>query len=290
MTPAPHSLPDIWIVRTPSGARACRREGDRFIPASRAWLRDQISLLRLFVGNDFRARYRAQALGVLWSLLQPLVMMTILSLVFTKAFRQTEPNFPIFLLIGLLAWQWTSNALNSAALAFVGQADMVKRTVFPRALLPLASVLSYGVNAAIESLALIALIPFFPDAFHASWALLAIPGLLFWLIILLSGIALAVSVLNVIYRDVAYLVQTSLLIIYWLTPIVYPPTLLPERYRTFFDWNPLAAILTGLRAIILHGEFPTRFDWLHAAVPSVVMAIIGLAIFRKQESEMLDHV
>jgi hypothetical protein len=154
----PRTLPEVWTVRSPDGARSCRRvagpDGGAFVPARTPWLRDRLALLRLFVANDFRARYRAQALGVLWSLLQPLVMMTILSLVFTRAFNATEPHFPIFVLIGLLVWQWTSNALNAATAVFVMHADMVKRTVFPRALLPLAAVLSYGVNAAVESLAL----------------------------------------------------------------------------------------------------------------------------------------
>src|SRR5436190_2160184 len=135
-------LPELWIVRTPSGARVTKKSGDRFVPASRPWLRERLALLLLFVGNDFRARYRAQALGVLWSLLQPLVMMAILSLVFTRAFRSTEPHFPIFLLIGLLVWQWVSAALTSSTLSFVLHADMVKRTVFPRELLPISSVLS----------------------------------------------------------------------------------------------------------------------------------------------------
>lgn len=290
MSPSPHPLPELWTVRTPGGVSICRRDGDRFIPAQRAWLREQLSLLRLFVGNDFRSRYRAQALGVVWSLLQPMVMMAILSLVFTRAFRSTEPHFPVFLLIGLLVWQWTSNALNAATLSFVGQADMVKRTVFPRALLPLSSVLSYGVNASIESIALIALIPFFPEAFHFGPALLAVPGVIACLIVLLAGAALGISVLNVIYRDVAYLVSTGLLIFYWLTPVVYPPTMLPERWRAIFSWNPLAAVLTALRDIILRGSLPSSADWLHMIAPSLLVAGVGLWVFRREESEMLDHV
>jgi lipopolysaccharide transport system permease protein len=167
---------------------------------------------------------------------------------------------------------------------------MVKRTVFPRALLPLASVLSYGVNAAVESLALIALVPFFPEAFHFGPALLLIPGVLACLVVLLSGAALAISVLNVIYRDVAYLVSTGLLIFYWLTPIVYPPTMLPERWWPIFSWNPLAAMVTALRDIILRGIAPSPATWLHMAAPSVLIALFGMFVFRQQESEMLDHV
>jgi ABC-type polysaccharide/polyol phosphate export permease len=287
---ATRSLPDLWVMRTPEGTKICRRDGDTFVPARSPWIGEQLALLRLFVVNDFRARYRAQALGVVWSLIQPLVMMGILSLVFTKAFRSTEPHFPVFLLIGLLVWQWVSAALNASTYAFMGNADMVKRTVFPRMLLPLATVLSYGINAGVESIALLALIPFFPGAFHLSWALLGIVPLLLCLVVLLGGAVLAISVLNVIYRDVAYLVSTSLLLLYWLTPIVYPPQFLPEPWRALFAWNPLYGIITGLREMILQERFPDLASWGRLGSVTLLAALVGVAVFRRQETEMLDHV
>ena len=279
-----------WILRTPEGERRCTRRGDEFIDAPAPWLRDRFALLRLFATNDFRARYRAQALGVVWSLLQPLVMMGLLSLVFTRAFRTSEPHFAVFLLIGLLGWQWFSAALNAATLSFVHQADLVKRTVFPRALLPISAVASYGINAMVESLALLALIPFFPDAFKLTPALLTLPLLVACLGVLLAGASVAVAVLNVIYRDVAYLVSTGLLLLYWLTPIIYPPALLPEPWRDLLAWNPLGGIITGLRGVILHGQAPTLFDWVRIAAPTAAVALTGVIVFRIFEREMLDHV
>lgn len=283
-------LPQIWTVRTADGARTCRRDGDRFVPASTPWVKERASLLRLFAGNDFRARYRAQALGVLWSLLQPLVMMAILSVVFTRAFRSTEPNFPVFLLIGLLVWQWVSASLGAATISFIINADMVKRTVFPRALLPISSVVSYGLNALIESLALVAIIPFFPGSFVRSPALLVVPGVVAMLVVLLSGAALAFAALNVIYRDVAYLVTTGLSILYWLTPVIYPPTLLPERFRDVLAWNPLGAIIGALRDTIMHGAAPAALDWLHMGTGTAIVLALGLVLFRRHERDMLDHV
>lgn len=290
MMPAePRSLPTLWTVRTPSGARVSRREGDRFVPASTPWLVEQLSLLRLFVANDFRARYRAQALGVVWSLLQPLVMMGILSRVFKNAFAD-EPFYPMKVLVGLLVWQWMSASLNAATITFVVNADMVKRTVFPRALLPIAAVFSYGINAAVESLVLVALIPFFPGALHVSWALLAIPGLLACLILAIAGASLAASVLNVIYRDVAYLVSTGLLILYWLTPIIIPPNRLPDRMQGVLAWNPIGGVITGLRNILIHETWPSAIEWLRLGVPTLIIAVVGVLLFRAFEHDMLDHV
>ena len=111
----------------------------------------------------------------------------------------------------------------------------------------MSSVLSYGINFCIESLALLLFVPFFPDAFRLSPALLLIPLLLLALVLALIGVALATSVLNVIYRDVAYLVNTALLLLYWLTPVIYPIQVVPEPFRSVLRWNPFGAIITALR-------------------------------------------
>jgi len=240
--------------------------------------------------HEFRARYRAQALGVVWSLLNPLVMMGILSLIFTRMFRSTQPHFPIFMLIGLIAWEWVSNAASTATGAFVANAEILKRTVFPRALLPMAGMLSYGINFLIECTVLIAFIPIFPDAFTLSWTLLLIPVVLLFLVVLLSGITLMVSALNVIYRDVQYLVTTLLMIFYWLTPLIYPIDIVPEPFQTAFKCSPLTGILNALRGIIMTGTPPTLLMWASIVVPSLVTLGIGWLVFKHYEQMVLDNV
>jgi ABC-type polysaccharide/polyol phosphate export permease len=145
-----------------------------------------------------------------WSLLYPVVTMGILSLIFTRVFKSEVKEFPIFVLIGLLVWQVISAATLGATMTFVAHSEIIKRTVFPRILLPIAVMLSHGVNFLMASVALVVFIPIFPTAFKLSPTLLLVPVILFLLAILLAGVALAVSVLNVIYRDVAYLVETGL--------------------------------------------------------------------------------
>jgi lipopolysaccharide transport system permease protein len=162
--------------------------------------------------------------------------------------------------------------------------------VFPRALLPISSVLSYGINASMESLVLLAMIPFFPGALHMSLALVAIPGLIACLIMAMIGASLAAAVLNVIYRDVAYLVQTGLLIFYWLTPVIYKPTQLPLHLQATLAWNPVGGVITGLRNALMYQKFPSALDWLHVALPSLVILFLGVLVFRAFEREMLDHV
>jgi ABC-type polysaccharide/polyol phosphate export permease len=273
------------VVRTPSGTEQPRRVRAPMQRTASAW-----QVLRVLVRTDFRSRYRAQALGVVWSLLNPIVMMGILSLVFTRVFRASTPHFPVFMLIGLVVWQWISTAVSSATQAFVAQAELVKRTVFPRQLLPAASVMSYGLNFCLESLVLVAFIPIFPGAFRLSPALLLVPLLLLFLLVCLTAITLATSVLNVIYRDVAYLVNTGLIILYWLTPVIYPMDILPGPVRAVLVWNPLAGVLMALRGCVMLGQAPSLLEWARIALPVGGAAAIGWATFRHYERMVLDYV
>lgn len=301
----PRALPDDFTHRTSRGVShgpLDAKRTDRSSPADHhtveapdepAALVSRQSLLQVLwvlVRTEFRARYRAQALGIVWSLLNPLVMMGIISVIFTHLFRSNEKYFPIFLLIGLLMWQWFTASLNSATAVFVSNADIIKRTVFARPLLPIASVLSYGINFSIECLVLVAFVPIFPGAFKLSPALLLVPVLLLLTVALMAGIVLATSVLNVIYRDIAYLVSTGLLLLYWATPVFYPIEVIPFPFRTVLQANPLAGLLTAMRMAIMRGEFPTLLGWAGILVPTFLAVIIGWRVFRHYETMVLDYV
>lgn len=285
-------LPPVFTHRTaertwtgPLGASQATPRG----ALAQVWARP-LQVLQVLTRSDFRSRYRAQALGVVWSLLNPLVMMGIMSIIFTQVFRSTTRHFPVFLLIGLILWQWVQNSVSAATQVFVHNADVIKRTVFARWLLPVSSVLSYGINFCIESLALLLFVPFFPDAFRLSPALLLIPLLLLALVLALIGVALATSVLNVIYRDVAYLVNTALLLLYWLTPVIYPIQVVPEPFRSVLRWNPFGAIITALRGALMEGKVPDALGALTIVVPVALLLLGGALIFRHYERMVLDHV
>ena len=288
------ALPLLWLHRTPtrtwngpgSDLHASGLTGSVNFP----WLRRSLHVVRVLTRYDFRGRYRAQALGVLWSLLNPLVMMSIISLVLTRVFRTSTPNFPIFVLIGLLVWQWITNAVSAGTQAFVANAELVKRTVFAREALPTASVLSYGINFCFEALVVLAFVPIFPNAFRLSSALLVVPVVIGILAVLLIGVTLATSVLNVIYRDVAYLVNTALAILYWLTPVFYPTEVIPEPYRSILEWNPAGAMLTALRGAVMLGQWPAARTWAAMLLPTFAIAGLGWLLFQRHERMALDHV
>lgn len=282
-------LPDVWIHRRAGGFTYGPLEGRASSRARRApsgWAH----VLWVLTRNEFRARYRAQALGVLWSLLHPLVMMAILSVIFTRVFKSQVAHFPVFMLVGLVLWPWLANGLQPATLVFVTHADVVKRTVFPRHLLPISTVLSYGINFAVESMLVVCMVFVWPDAFRLSPALLLIPVYIAVLATLLCGLSLATSVLNVVYRDVAYLVQTGLMLLYWLTPIVYPLDVVPEPYRTALCFNPMGSIVIAVRDSLMEGRFPSLLVWTGMLVPTAIIVAVGWAVFRHYERLVLDYV
>lgn len=289
--PKRRALPREWVHRTPRGSFLGPLDGDSLpTGGARAPWRRSLEILRVLAKSDFRARYRAQALGVVWSLLNPLVMMAIISLVFAQPFGSATPNYPMFVLLGLVVWQWLANSVNAGTQSLVGNADLIKRTVFARATLPISSVVSYGINFLIESAIVLVFIPIYPHAFRLTPALLVIPLLLVALAALLVGVTLATSVLNVIYRDVAYIVNTALLIFYWLTPIIYPLEKLSPTYQRILAWNPVGAVMCAVRAAVMEGRAPSLADWAHVMIPTALVLAIGLLIFRRHERLALDYV
>lgn len=289
------ALPDVWVHRGPRGLTygpLADEERPAAGASEKAARVPWTHVLTVLTRNEFRARYRSQALGILWSLLNPLVQMTILSVIFShvSAFKQAIPSYPVYLLIGVIVWQWFSTGIGQATESFITHADIVKRTVFSRQLLPIASVLSYGINFAMESALVLALAIIFPHSLKLSPALVLVPVILAILCTLIVGVVMATSVLNVIYRDVAFMVSTALALLYWLTPIIYPASFVPEPYAKLYQLNPMAAILIALRGCVMEGVWPSALTWAGMLVPTALMALIGWRVFRHYERMVLDYV
>jgi len=287
------ALPDVWVHRRPNGSSwgplddQSPNAGAVAAPRTTGW-----HVLSVLLRNEFRARYRSQALGILWSLLNPLVQTAILSVIFShvSAFKSAIPFFAVYLLIGVVVWQWFATAINAATQSFINNADIVKRTVFSRQIVPMATAMSYGINFAMEALLVLALVVVWPHAFKLSPALLLVPVILAILAALIAGVVLATSVLNVIYRDVAFLVSTALTLLYWLCPIIYPLSFVPPEYLPFYEMNPIAAILIALRDCLMDGRMPSLLTWVGMVGPTALMLVIGWLTFRHYERMVLDYV
>lgn len=247
-------------------------------------------ILATLVEKDFKSRYKAKALGRLWSIADPLVMVTIFTVVFAHILKVAEPYFPIFLMLAITPWRFFTNSVTGAAAAVSDNVQLVKKVAFPRIMLPLAVVLSHVRHFFIECLLLVGLFLYFWGAFVPTWNVLYIPVLLLVHFVFVCGVALAASALNVRYRDTQYILNSSLQVLYWLTPTLYSFSIVPPNIARVLSLNPMVGVIEGLRSVLLHGSRPSFTLLGTAGLSAAAIFIIGLLIFRHFENVFADYL
>lgn len=255
-----------------------------------AELMRQREVLSTLVEKDFKSRYKAKALGRLWSIADPLVMIVIYTVVFAYILQVAEPFFPIFLLLGLTPYRFFSNSINGAASAVSDNAQLVKKVAFPRILLPLSVVLSHTKHFFIELSLVAALFLYFPEALHTTWNLLWLPVIFAVMLTCISGLALSVAALNVRYRDTQYILNSALLILYWLSPIFYAFRSVPPRFAKLLMWNPMVGVVEAFRSVLMHGSRPSLTLLGAAGLTSLGLLALGLLLFRHYQNVFSDYV
>ena len=254
------------------------------------WTGSYVYLLTNLVQKDFKVRYRNMSLGIFWSLLNPLVTTLVLTFVFTqiKAFANGRPHFPVFLLCGLVPFNFFVMAWSSSTSSLVDNEKIIKRIPVPREVVPIATVLGNCVHLLIQ----IGLLLGFALAFG-----LGISRHWFWLpvlwsleVIFVCGLALITAAVNVYVRDTRYVVESINAILFWLVPIFYPIELVPEQYAELYQYNPVAALVVALRSILLDGHAPHLPIIWKLAGSSLFMLAAGLLAFRKLKAGFYDYL
>lgn len=253
-------------------------------------LMEKREVLSALVEKDFKARYKDKALGRLWSIADPLVMVIIFTIVFEHIFKMGQPYFPIFMLLGLTPFRFFTNSVNGAALSAIENAQLVKKVSFPRIILPIASMLSHMRHFFIELILVAVLFIYFTGAFHFTINLLWLPVLFIIHCICIAGVGLCVAALNVRYRDTQYMLNSAIQILYWMTPIFYPFSIVPPKYANALMWNPMVGVVDGYRAILLGGSEPSLRLVSAGALSSIAILGIGLFIFKKYEKIFADYL
>lgn len=245
------AAPEV-LVRTSEAPRMRVVERIRELFAHREVL---VNLTR----KELKVKYKSSVLGILWSMLNPLMYLVVFYLVFTKFLRSDIPDFWAYLLSGLLAWTLFSTGLAGATGSVVGNGSLVTKVAFPREILPLSSIGSSLVNFSFQFLVLIAVFLVFAYRFVGP-ALVLLPLALAVLLMFTVAMGFATSALNVRYRDTAHLIELLLLAWFWLTPVIYPALLVLERGQLawrIYQLNPLVTITLGFqRAIYGHRLLP----------------------------------
>ena len=263
-----------------SGATATRGAGSH-------WTGDYLFLIQILVRKDFTVRYRNMSLGMLWSLLNPLVMMGVLWFVFTRSYQNHIPNFAVFVLCGIVPYNVFSLSWLTGTTSLVENIGLIKRVPVPREVIPVSTVLGTCVNLSAQA-ALLLLLVMITVGVNRYWLwLLAIWPLE---IVFAMGVVLIFSALNVYIRDVRYVVESSNVVLFWLVPIFYGFGNVPARYQELYQYNPVAAVVLASRNILLDGTAPNPTLLIKLAASSALMFCVGLLVFRRLRAGFYDYL
>jgi ABC-type polysaccharide/polyol phosphate export permease len=246
------------------------------------------ALIATLVLRDLHARYRGSFFGFLWSFLNPLLLMLVYALVFAVYLRVPMDNYAVFLFTGLLPWLWFSSSLGHAAAVIVGSGGLVKRIMFPAEILPLVSVLSNLVNL-LFSLPLL-FVFLLLSGIRPGPMLAFLPLLLVLQLLLTVGLALPLAALNVHLRDVEQILANGLVLLFFLSPILYPVTTVPGSLRPLYFLNPVAGLVQSYQNVIFFGREP---HWIHlggVALAALLALWAGYWVFDRLRDSLAEEV
>lgn len=244
------------------------------------------------IKTEYQTRFARSKLGLLWMIIQPLSMVLIYSLILSQIMSAKLPDvttqygYPVYLLSGLMAWTLFSEVLTRCLNVFIENANLLKKISFPRLALPIIVVGSSVVNFILMLIVMfivLAVLGHFPYQ-----AILWLPLLVFLTLTLAVGIGLFLGVINVFIRDIGQLMTITLQFWFWLTPIVYMISIVPEKYHTYFMLNPMTGIVMGYQSVLLYSKAPDISMLIYPALFSSISFILIGIIYKRATEEMAD--
>lgn len=240
--------------------------------------------------REIRQRYKQSVLGYAWVILNPFFQMLVMSFVFSFLLRVADLGVPyaIFLYAGLLPWTLFANSTNSSVNALVGNAGLLTKIYFPREVFVMSTILAKVVDFFLASSIFVLMMAWFriPITWHILWF---VPIFLIQMLFT-YGFSLFVSAMNLFYRDIQYVLGLLLMVWMYLTPVIYPTEMFPERFRFIFQLNPMAVFVNAYRQVILGGGEPNYASLAIGLILSIVLTLLGYRFFKKREGEFADVV
>jgi ABC-2 type transport system permease protein len=245
-------------------------------------------VLEELVKRDLKVRYKRSVLGIFWTMLNPLLMMIITTIVFSNLFRGSIERFPIYVLSGYLVWTFFSQSTVTASSSILDSSGLTRKVYVPAALFPLACVVSALVNLALSLIPLILLMIVAGGQF--TWALLFLPLAALLLSVFCYGVGLILSSSAVFFRDAVYTYQVLLIAWMYLTPLFYPVEIIPERFRVFLYLNPVYYLVELFRAPVYEGTLPDPIIVLAATGFAVATVVIGWWFFEATRKRFVAYL
>jgi lipopolysaccharide transport system permease protein len=246
-------------------------------------------LIRNLVLRDIQLKYRGSILGLAWSLMNPIVLVGASTLAFKYILRVGPARYPFFALVGVLAWTFFTASANMSTRSMIDGAGLLKSVKFPRAVLPIATVLF---NLAQYLLAVAVYLPVMFIAYRTTppASILAFPLMLALQVAFTIGLAMLLSVLTVSFRDIRHLVEVSLSVLFWTTPVLYPLQQANETLRPWLLLSPLSPFVVGYHQAIFEGRWPEPTIWLLAVLYTALSLLIGGAVFARREDALGEQL
>jgi lipopolysaccharide transport system permease protein len=246
-------------------------------------------LLYYLTLRDIKIRYKQTAIGVLWAILQPVLTTAIFTIIFSQfaRFESLQVPYPLFALSGLLLWLFINTSISTASNSLVSNSNLVTKIYFPRLIVPIAATLSGLIDFVLGLVLLVGLMIYYDAGLN--WQILLAPLFIVLTILLALGFGTLFAALNVRFRDVKFALPFALQIWMFISPVFYPTSILSEKWRAVFAFNPLTGILEGFRAALFGGVF----DWFAVVVSIIlifVLICLSLFVFKRMEDDFADLI
>lgn len=252
------------------------------------WIVEYRELIRILTISDLKVKYQSSVLGFAWSLLNPLLMMLVLYLVFNSVFKSDQENFALYLLIGIVSWRFMANGTSTAMGAIVGKSNLVTKIYIPRQVLVLSNVLSSFISSLLEFLVLLILLLAFGVKISAN--ILFFPAVHMIYFVMVYGISLALAALYVYYRDLNQIWEVLLQLGFFVSPVCYSISIVPENYLFYYMLNPVTQVMQIYRKTLLYGQSPSLASLADILLAAGIMMIIGAAIFKRLERRFAEEL
>lgn len=245
-------------------------------------------LLKTNIKKEIRGKYKGSWLGVLWTFLNPLLMLAVYAFVFPYILRVNVDNYTIFMIVALIPWNFFTTAIQSGTGSVVANGNILKKVYFPREIIPISITTSQSVNFLITCIIMAVFIIFSGVGFSVH--VLLFPLLVLIQYILILGLTFILSALTVFVRDIDHFVSVILMLGFYATPIVYQGEMLPKKFQIFLKLNPMAQLVEAYRSILYYHRMPDMTMLVIWGLGSVALLVVGYLIFKKLEKSFVEEL